>query len=1157
MGFNVLRHTLAALFAVLTMATWSTAAVQVRVTPASLTATAASTVTLTVEADSVTDLGGFQFGFSYDPAKLQAVSSMINPAFDQTVVQNLGSGSGLIAATVFNNTPASGTPLTLATIDFTLLTATTSKISLNNVILGQVGGAEIPSSNSSTTIIADTFTIISSAGAGGSITPLGTAIINYGASQSYAITANSGYHITAVSVDGIPQGAISNYSFSAVNANHTISATFAPDPVNGVCGSSNGGTFTAMPATNLCNSGAQTSVTGSGPWSWSCGGLNGGTTASCSANMLIIADTTPPVVTTFTIPTTSISLTVPVTSLAATDATGVAAFLLSESGTQPSANDPNWMTAATPPNQHVFASQGTLTLFAFAKDAAGNISVPLSASVTITLPDTTPPTMTAFTIPAASTSLTVPVASLAATDATGVTAFLLSESGTQPAANDPNWVPATTPPNQHIFASQGTLTLYAFAKDGAGNISAPLSASVTITLPDTTPPVVTAFTMPAASNSMTVPLSLTAIDDIQVIGYLISEAAQQPQANDPNWTTVMPAQYVFTSQGIRTLFVFAKDAAGNISVPLQATVTITLPDTTPPVVTAFTIPADSTVLTVAIASLAANDDVLVTGYLLSETSTATLADPNWRTTPINSYTFASAGSKTLYAFARDAAGNISTPSAASVMITLPDTTSPVISQFSIPPTASSLTIPVTTFTATDDTAVTGYILTTSANAPAANSSGWTSTPPSAYTFSSAGDLTLYAFAKDGAGNISTPLAATVTITMPDTTAPVVAAFVVPASSSSLTVPVTLLTATDDVAVTGYFLSEVFSPPLPSASNWTAVAPASFTFSSVGNKTLYAFAKDAPGNISPPASASTVISMLTPQISWNAPAPITYGTPLSAVQLSATANVPGTFSYSPASGSLLAVGLQTLSVTFIPADSVNYTAATAAVAITVNLPSFMLTATASTGGAISPAGVTSVISGNNQAYTITPATGYHVADVKVDGVSQGAVSSYTFINVTAGHSIDATFAVDTFTITGTANSGGTITPAMATTLNYGASQSYSITPDAGFVLIDVKVDQVSVGKTSSYTFNNITAGHSIEAVFGADGVIDPANTTGLPEIGDTLIVLTAALGEATLTPAQIKKVDTAPIVNGVPRPDGKVDLLDVLIMLRRKVGLEKW
>jgi len=56
-------------------------------------------------------------------------------------------------------------------------------------------------------------------------------------------------------------------------------------PVNGVCGASNGAAFIAAPTASLCNVGAISSVTGTGPWSWNCAGFNTGTTAACSATV--------------------------------------------------------------------------------------------------------------------------------------------------------------------------------------------------------------------------------------------------------------------------------------------------------------------------------------------------------------------------------------------------------------------------------------------------------------------------------------------------------------------------------------------------------------------------------------------------------------------------------------------------------------------------------------------------------------------------------------------------------------------------------------------------------------------------------------------------------------------------------------------------------
>jgi Concanavalin A-like lectin/glucanases superfamily/MBG domain (YGX type)/Bacterial Ig-like domain (group 3)/IPT/TIG domain/MBG domain len=73
----------------------------------------------------------------------------------------------------------------------------------------------------------------------------------------------------------------------------------------------------------------------------------------------------------------------------------------------------------------------------------------------------------------------------------------------------------------------------------------------------------------------------------------------------------------------------------------------------------------------------------------------------------------------------------------------------------------------------------------------------------------------------------------------------------------------------------------------------------------------------------------------PVITWAAPAPITYSFPVNGTQLNATASMPGTFSYSPPSGTLLPAGERPLSVTFTPTDTANYNTVTATNTITVN------------------------------------------------------------------------------------------------------------------------------------------------------------------------------------------------------------------------------
>ena len=104
----------------------------------------------------------------------------------------------------------------------------------------------------------------------------------------------------------------------------------------------------------------------------------------------------------------------------------------------------------------------------------------------------------------------------------------------------------------------------------------------------------------------------------------------------------------------------------------------------------------------------------------------------------------------------------------------PDTTAPTVTAFSIPATSTSLTVSISSFTATDTVGVTGYKLTESSSAPLAGDSGWTGTAPTTYTFSTQGAKTLYAWAKDDAGNVSTSMNATAALIYPvDVFAPVI------------------------------------------------------------------------------------------------------------------------------------------------------------------------------------------------------------------------------------------------------------------------------------------------------------------------------------------------------------------------------------------------
>ncbi|MDA8123715.1 MAG: hypothetical protein M0009_00805 [Deltaproteobacteria bacterium] len=575
-----------------------------------------------------------------------------------------------------------------------------------------------------------------------------------------------------------------------------------------------------------------------------------------AASRPTVADTTAPVVSGFVIPATSTSLSVAITTFTATDNVAVTGYLVTEAGTTPAASAAGW--SAAKPASYTFGSAGAKTLYAWAKDGAGNVSAPVSRTVTVTLPDTTAPVVSGFVIPATSTSLTVPITTFTATDNTAVAGYAVTETATAPAASSTVWL--TAAPVGYNFTSAGLKTLYGWAKDSAGNVSAPVSRTVTITLADTTAPVVSGFVIPATATSLVVPITtFTATDNTAVTGYLVTETSAIPSATTAPWSAAKPTGYTFGSAGAKTLYAWAKDGAGNISAPVSKTVTITLPDTTAPVVSGFVIPATAASLVVPITTFTATDAVGVTGYLVTESSAIpAVTAAGWSGTKQVSYTFAAAGAKTLYGWAKDAAGNISSPASATVTITLADTTPPVISGFVIPGSSSSLTVPITTLVATDNTAVTGYLVKETATVPSATAAGWSGAAPTSYTFGSAGAKVLYAWAKDGAGNVSATQNAATTITLPDTTAPFVTGFTIPSGYNALTVPISTFTATDDVGVTGYLVTETSATPAANAAGWSATAPTSYAFSAEGTKTLYGWAKDAAGHVSASVSASVAI-----------------------------------------------------------------------------------------------------------------------------------------------------------------------------------------------------------------------------------------------------------------------------------------------------------
>jgi hypothetical protein len=166
-------------------------------------------------------------------------------------------------------------------------------------------------------------------------------------------------------------------------------------------------------------------------------------------------------------------------------------------------------------------------------------------------------------------------------------------------------------------------------------------------------------------------------------------------------------------------------------------------------------------------------------------------------------------------------------------------------------------------------------------------------------------------------------------------------------------------------------------------------------------------------------------------------------------------------------------------------SYTFTGVTSDHIITASFESDEYTITSSVAGGsgtITPLGIVTVTGGGGDTFTITPAAGYKINYVAVNGASVGAVTKYTFSSVTQNYTIKADFIPITYKITVTQGANGTVSPGTYGGFKAGASQTYTITPNAGYIVADVLVDGSSVGPQSFYAFSNITANHTISATF---------------------------------------------------------------------------
>ncbi|MEI6824765.1 MAG: Ig-like domain-containing protein, partial [Desulfuromonadales bacterium] len=256
-----------------------------------------------------------------------------------------------------------------------------------------------------------------------------------------------------------------------------------------------------------------------------------------------------------------------------------------------------------------------------------------------------------------------------------------------------------------------------------------------VSIPEQSPPTVD-ITSPADSVSVsgTVLIGVNASDNVGVAklefyvnGVLKSTDSAVPYAYSWDTTSVASGAY--------TLMVKAFDAAGNVSQSSRSVTVVN--DVIAPTVVVTSPANNSTVNGTVTISSSASDNVGVTnvefysnGVLLYASNVAPYRF-NWDTTRVLN------GVYSIVAKAYDNATNSAQSSAVTVLVSnpVPDVTLPTLNIFTMPATATSLTVSVSGLAASDNIGVTGYLISETSTVPTAAASGWTATAPASFTFS--------------------------------------------------------------------------------------------------------------------------------------------------------------------------------------------------------------------------------------------------------------------------------------------------------------------------------------------------------------------------------------------------------------------------------------
>jgi hypothetical protein len=576
--------------------------------------------------------------------------------------------------------------------------------------------------------------------------------------------------------------------------------------------------------------------------------------------------------------------------------------------TAPAAGAPGWLN--THPTSFTLADgDGAFDIYAWVKNEAGQIAGGLRIQATL---DRAKPIISTVALggssvdPSTSASITLNCSASDGSTGTGVRLWYLSESSSEPdPATDSGWV--IDPSSFTLSAPSALKTIHVWAKDYANNMSTGASLQVTYWNP-TYIPELTAFGLTGSDQGATpgytklrdVPLSISVDPDSTY--WLISLSPAIPAASQgyiqyactgwipisPNGTATHSFQLPDTDQAY-TLYAWAKNNVNQISataVPQSIHL-----DRVAPTEISISLgggSSDPSAAQTVNVSLSGSDGASGSGisaWYLSENPSAPdpAAASGWAANPTSFILSDHSGAKTIHAWAKDRANNLSAVDTLTIDYFDPDEV-PGVASFSHEPSAnvtngysSSTSIG---FSLSLNSFASAYLITTSTDTPtedqafaAGTCSGWvglvggTSTTSSFTISGTAGTYALYAWAKNSVGQIALSGRRSITVVY-DTTAPVLTInTVIPAATD---IQSGILEISDTGSPTQWFVRlteaapENQAPPTLGEAGWVGTKPSSYNWNhpspSVNGSphTLYYWARDAAGNISAEKHITTVL-----------------------------------------------------------------------------------------------------------------------------------------------------------------------------------------------------------------------------------------------------------------------------------------------------------